>query len=221
MNEYNPAVAKLKMPDRFKSLPVDKRGYPVPRFVATVNDEPDFRVVKAGWVGECLRNDFCWLCGVKLGSNKAFVVGPMCAVNRVSSEPPSHLECARFACMACPFMVNPKRRRRDEDLPEDKVDPGGIMIERNPGVSLIWVTKSYKSFRPGAVAGAGDGILFTFGEASLTEWWARGRRATREEVLESIEFGLPLLRRVAEEEGDAAVREFNRRVKEAMRLVPA
>lgn len=215
MTELNLAMQKLEMPTRMKKLPIDARGYPVPKFVKWVDDQPDFRVIDVEYLNRCIRHKFCWLCGERLGIHMAFCIGPMCAVNRVNSEPPSHLECAYFAVKACPFMTHPHRKRNEVDLPIDAKDSAGVQIERNPGVTLIWVTKSYKVFK------AGDGLLFKIGEPEKLEWYAKGRRATREEIMNSIETGLPLLRDMAEKEGEKAVAQFDRQVAIGMKLVPA
>lgn len=211
---YNGIVSKVEMPARFKRLPVDSRGYPVPMFVKIIDGVPDFRVVRTEWVVACAKYDFCWLCGERLGRHKAFVIGPMCTINRVTSEPPSHLDCARFAVKTCPFMLNPERIRNEADLPEEREDPrGGIHIRRNPGVQAIWVAKGYSH-----IPHTG---LFRVGDALSVEWWARGRRATREEVMASIDSGLPLLRETAQTQGPNATIELDRLYSSAMRLVPA
>lgn len=203
------------LPDRFKKLPLDPRGFPVPKFVAEVNGQWDFRVIKPGWVVECYRKRLCWLCGEPLGKWMAFVIGPMCAVNRVNSEPPSHYGCARFAATACPFLTQPKRRRNEHDLPEDYLEAPGIGLKRNPGVACIWVTDTYKPFR------VENGTLFSLGVPWRVEWYARGRPATRAEVLASIESGYPLLLAEAEKDGVEAVMALEIYRREAMALLPA
>jgi hypothetical protein len=220
---YNPAVIKADMPARFRKLPVDHRGYPVPRFVQWVDGKADFRCIDTAWLIKAVSEDRCWLCGDKLGVHKAFVIGPMCAINRVTAEPPSHLECAQFAVRACPFMLNPQRKRNLENLPEGTEPAPGIPIDRNPGVMLIWVTKSYKVFRPKSAPefGKPGGVLFSVGEPTMLKWYCRGRAATREEVIDSMESGLPRLRQLAEEEGPEAVAAFHKVLDRGMALVPA
>jgi hypothetical protein len=118
---------------------------------------------------------------------RAFTIGPMCAVNRTSSEPPSHLECSRFSARNCPFLTRPRMKRvGEENLPCGAVTAAGEMIKRNPGVALVWVTKRYEAFPDGK-----GGTLFDIGEPHAVEWYAQGREASRAEVLESIETGLP------------------------------
>jgi hypothetical protein len=139
----------------------------------------------------------------------------MCAVNRVISEPPSHFGCAEFSAKACPFLSRPRMRRNEKDLPEGK-EPAGIGLKRNPGVVCLWVTSAYTTFN---VHAGQPGILFKIGEPERTFWFAEGRPATREEVMLSINSGLPLLR--ADEEGPKAVAELERMYIKAMELIPA
>ena len=41
-----------------------------------------------------------------MGVHKAFVIGPMCAVNRViAPEPPSHRDCGTFSARVLPVPV--------------------------------------------------------------------------------------------------------------------
>jgi len=215
MTSYNPAVAKLEMPSRIKKLPIDERGFPVPKFVAWIDGKPDFRTAEASWVSKSHRLRLCWQCGEPLGRHLAFAIGPMCAINRVSSETPSHLECAKFAVQACPFLTQPRRPRNSYDLPEQHVEPGGVMIQRNPGVTLIWVTRSYTPFR------AAGGVLFRIGEPEQVLWYARGRAATREEVMTSMDAGLPQLKAIAEEQGPEAVAELMKEIERGFALLPA
>src|SRR5262245_54450039 len=122
------------VPRRMQKLPLDHRGYPVPWFVAFIDGKPDFRVVREPGIPLAHNKDLCWLCGERRGKWLAFVVGPMCGINRVTAEPPSHYECAEFAIKACPFLTRPMAVRRERDLPEHD-DAPGIMLARNPGVS--------------------------------------------------------------------------------------
>src|SRR5882672_8370685 len=126
------------LPERMRSLPLDQRGYPIPWFVHIDEKGPDFRVVKRGAVTGAYRGGTCWLCGYKLGVYKTFVIGPMCGMNRVTSEPPCHRECALYAAQACPFLTRPLAVRNARDMPEGHVPPAGEGIMRNPGVTLVW-----------------------------------------------------------------------------------
>jgi hypothetical protein len=202
------------LPDRMKKLPLDSRGFPVPKFVAYVGNDWDFRVIRPGWIAHCVVKKACWLCGEPMGKWKVFVIGPMCAVNKVNSEPPSHYSCAQFAAKACPFLTQPKRMRNEHGLPGDTIDAAGQMIRRNPGVTCLWITDRYEPFK------VDNGVLFHLGPPWRVEWWARGREATRDEVLASIESGYPLLLEMARAEGAAAVTALEACRAEAIRLLP-
>lgn len=203
-----------ELPQRMRALPVDARGYPVPFFVAWVDGKPDFRVMDGRKLAACIERKLCWLCGEPLGKYKAFVLGPMCIVNRASAEPPSHTDCAKFAARACPFLTLPKAVRRDAGMPANTRDPGGIMLKRNPGVTAVWVTREFRVVRHGR------GLLFRIGEPEQTFWYAEGRCASRDEVRASLEAGLPELYELACTESEAAVLELDTMVARATRYLP-
>jgi hypothetical protein len=106
-------------------------------------------------------------------------------------------------------------RRNEKGIPEDKVEVSGIMIKRNPGVTLVWTTKQYKAFSDGKGKG---GVLFDVGVPENVQWYCEGRYATRDEVLASINSGLPILRGHAITH--SANKELDRQIAMAMRLVP-
>jgi len=204
---------------RIAALPVDKRQYPIPWFVQYVDGEPDHRVMDGSKLAIAWERRLCWICGQPLGgATVTFAIGPMCAVNRVSAEPPSHFECAEWSVRGCPFLSRPHARRREAGMPEDSVEADGIMLKRNPGVILLWTTKRHTC---GPFTVPDGGTLFNVGEPLETRWYAEGREATREEVLASINSGLPFLSDLAEAQGDDAVRALGGMVVEAMELIPA
>lgn len=102
----------------------------------------------------------------------------------------------------------------EKDLPPERCDPAGQHISRNPGVALVWITESYRPFH------TGNGVLFEVGEPIETLWFAEGRLATRREVLDSINSGLPFLVEVAKKEGMEAVSALEKQTENALRLVP-
>jgi len=199
MKPLNVSILGIPIPERMKRLPVSKTGFPVPWFVAFYQGDWDFRVIGPGKVVAAVERKLCWVCGQKLGVRQVFTIGPMCTVNRVSAEPPSHLGCADYAARACPFLTKPKMRRNEAGMPEESQEPGGIMLKRNPGVTALWVTKSYQPFR------AGEGVLFEIGEPERVIWFAEGRTATRAEVMASISSGMPFLEAEAMKEGKVAM----------------
>jgi hypothetical protein len=203
------------MPAAVAALPRDKHGRPVPWFVAWIDGAPDFRVIRPRGIADAYHLQLCWVCGERRDHRAAFVIGPMCAVNRVSAEPPSHLECATFSALTCPFLTTPNMRRRDRGKPANTVDPAGVMLTRNPGAALVWLTRTWRR------VAVPNGHLFDVGEPLDVWWFAQGRPATRGEVLASIESGLPVLQGTARAEGKQAVAALDRMHRRALRLVPA
>jgi hypothetical protein len=215
----------MEIPKRIAKLPQDEKGRPVPWFVAWIDNKPDFRIIDARKVPIALKERRCWICGEPLGRFLAFVIGPMCALNRVSSEPPSHRECAKFASIACPFLATPQMHRRERGLPENEnlQAPAGISIRRNPGVVLIWVTLDFQIIGVSdGNGGLGSGVLFQVGDPVGLFWVCEGREATRAEVIASIDSGLPYLKEACEMDDDppeslaALERQYNR----VLKLIP-
>lgn len=213
-------IRRVAMPARIAALPRNAVGYPIPWFVATLEDGTrDFRIAGAELMITAIQRQLCWVCGQPLGAYVAFVIGPMCAVNRISAEPPAHRDCAIYSATVCPFLSNPTMRRREIDVDQPTIAPGGNPILRNPGVALVWITRSYQVFP--APAG-NDGILFHLGEPTETAWFALGRKATRAMVIESLEEGLPLLQAACKQDENPAesLAELDDDYRRALTLVP-
>jgi hypothetical protein len=188
------------LPKLMEKLPVDERGYVVPWFVDWFEGKPEFRAMDGRKYGRAVREKLCWVCGNPLKGTYVFVAGPMCGINRTSSEPPCHPECARWSARNCPFLSKPNMARREDDLIDkakftDKA--AGIAITRNPGVTMLWFTREYEIFNDGT-----GKPLIVMGRPAGVEWYREGRIATRAEVLESIEEGIPALEAVAEQHGE-------------------
>jgi hypothetical protein len=152
--------------------------------------EPEFRAIEAPKRSFAIRRSVCWVCGQRLGSHLAFVIGPMCGITRVTSEPACHLDCALWSAQNCPFLSRPDMTRRGDLEAEypDAHQPPGLHLDRNPGVSCVWVTRDYKLFNDGA-----GSYLIHLGEPEAATFWTCGRPATRAEIDHSVETGLPLL----------------------------
>lgn len=219
-------------------LPVH-RGYPVPWFTAWVEGGvqvpagqgvPDFRFMSEGKVEHAIAKSLCWVCGRPLFETDqqpyAFVSGPMCGVNRTSAEPPSHIACADWSARACPFLTRPHAKRRDADE-VGQVAPAGHAIMRNPGVAMVWVSRTAQAYHLSpdeaeARAGANPGVLLQMGDPIRVRWYCEGRPATRAEVMDSVEGGLPKLMELAKGQGVDAVAELAAMVEHfTMHLVPA
>lgn len=195
---YRPELPQ--MPDRIKKLP-RRRGYPVPWFVAVANGDYDFRVADSKRKLEATYLRKCWVCGQKIVGRMAFVIGPMCAVNRVSAEPPCHPTCADWSTRACPFMLRPNMVRREKDMPAGAKDPPGEMLRRNPEVMLIWQADDYHIIHV-----QNEGNLFRIGSPVQITPMTKGREATQQELIDSINSGLPLLKKLAADQGKRALR---------------
>lgn len=216
-------VYRSDLPERPKhmlGLPLDERGYPVPWFVATVNGKPDFRVVRTNAYMHAFKKHTCWLCGQPLGVFMCCVIGPMCGVNRITSEPGCHMACAEYAVKACPHLTRPLAVRNERDMPAGG-QVAGLGLPHNPGACMIWSTKKLQPFAVNNSQGVGKGVLFKLGEPAAISFWAKGRRATRQEIDEAVSKGLPLLRSYAEKDGPAAVAMFNNMLLEFAKLLPA
>ena len=204
-----------ELPPRIARLPVFE-GWPVPWFVDQTIDPPDFRVVDRRKFFQAIKERRCWVCGEPLGVWLAFPIGSMCAISRTISEPPSHRECAEWSIKWCPFISNPDMVRRTDDVPADAIEPSGFGIKRNPGVMALWMTRSFETFKVPA-----GGVLITIGEPVDVTWWREGRPATRAEVQEAVDSGMPNLLGAAKMEGPFAVEELGKQVKRAEKLWPA
>ena len=205
------------MPPNMQKLPRDDVGRPVPFFVEYIDGKPDFRVMNSKSFRACLAKDLCWVCGKRMQprTQHVFVAGPMCLINLTSAEPPSHFKCAEWSARACPFLVNPKKVRREGNLPEEAIDPGGIMIDRNPGVTALISARYWSPIQ------AGNGLIIRFRNVYQVDWFCEGREATRDEVAYSIGSGLLTLVRMAQEESPEAERELSRMYVEATKWLPA
>jgi hypothetical protein len=82
---------------------------------------------------------------------------------------------------------------------------------------LLWFARGAQDYD---VETHPEGQLFRFTrEPAGAEWYRQGRIATRREVLDSIESGLPILREASAQDGSEAMLEAW--TKRAMRLLPA
>jgi hypothetical protein len=206
------------LPRRMQHLPIDpERKTVIPWFVDWVNGKPEFRAMnRHHWV-RAIRERLCWVCGTKLETRFAFVAGPMCGINRTSSEPPCHLECARWSARNCPFLSNPNMVRRQDDLCNNekfREAAPGIAITRNPGVTMIWITREYELFPDGA-----GRHRIMMGRPHVVEWYCMGRAATRTEVEQSIENGIAALEAMARQE-EGGIEALNRQRRQFEKLLP-
>lgn len=205
------------LPTKMQGLVTDEHGRPVPWFVDWIDGKPEFRAMDWHKYVRAIRERLCWVCGGKLATRFAFVAGPMCGINRTSAEPPSHLECARWSARNCPFLSNPDMVRRQDDLVNTAAiceRTPGIAITRNPGVTMIWITREYELFPDGM-----GQHLILMGRPHEVEWYCRGRVATRSEVEQSIEHGIGALEALARQQ-PGALEDLSRKRKQFQKLLP-
>lgn len=199
-------LAAGPLPPRIARLPVDARGYPIPWFVDWLDGVPEFRAMDLLKWRQAIAQRRCWVCGDPLGQFLAFVVGPMCVINRTTAEPPCHRECAAWSAVHCPFLSRPHMvRRSDEDFPagDAHMRSPGLPLARNPGVAVVYVTKSLTVFSPRTVTQqANAGLLIEMGDPLAIDWFACGRAATRVEVEQAILRGVPALFEMATQDRD-------------------
>ena len=218
-HRYNAAMNKIlgRMPERMKQLPVTEEGWPQLWFAGITKDgKPDLRCADSAKRMQAVMQNKCWLCGGELGVWKVFVIGPMCAITRTTSEPPCHRECAEFATIACPFLSKPRMQRNELDMPDGYKPPPGIAIMRNPGAIVLWVCKEFEIF----VTRNGEWLI-KIGHPREVLWYAEGRQASRKQVVVSIESGYPLLEAEAIKDGPDAVKDLERQRKDCERFLPA
>jgi hypothetical protein len=202
------------LPPRMRDL-VIFRGFPTPWFVQWINGEPEFRLVDSRkWV-RAVKEKLCWVCGQRLGTYLAFTVGPMCLVTGTSSEPPAHFVCATWSAKNCPFLNRPQMVRRENDLPQEAIDPPGFGIPRNPGATAVYTVRGYQIFHDDH----GRPLIHMSEEWESCDWYREGRKATMAEVMESTRTGLPFLFEMAEKQGPEAVAELEKQVRAFERLV--
>jgi len=220
MTALNKRIADIPIPRRMSRLPISDEGFPVPWFVPFLDGKPEFRGADPVKLRHAISYHKCWLCGEPCGKYMTFVIGPMCAITRTTSEPPCHHACATYAVLACPFLTQPRMRRNERHLPEHAAPAAGIAIQRNPGVTALWTTNLYKLIRvapePGRVQG---GVLFRIGDPTNLEFYGEGRHATYDEVMQSINTGIPILMAEAEKDGPEGVAELGQYIDRALSLV--
>ena len=210
-------LSKTTVPERIKTLPTDERGYPIPWFVYRNSDgKPDFRVAATHKIHEAVSSSLCWICGGALQTSRAFVVGPLGVVNRVSPEPPSHRSCAVFAATTCPYLTKPNMNRNPRGLPFDREPPPGHMIlDNKPSAIAVWITRRYPRMMQ-----VDHGVLFMMHEPQEVRWYCNGKPAIRSEVLKAMSKSLAPFIEEARAEGADAQSYVMRQVERAGAYLP-
>lgn len=189
-------LRRTPMPARIARLPRGGNGYPIPWFVPTLPDgSRDARLGdQQKWL-RAVQDALCWVCGGRLGARLAFVLGPMCTINRTAAEPPMHRDCAEYSVKVCPLLVFPTMpRRRGTPLPAGATEMPGIHDDSNPGGVAIWMTRSFTVFK------APGGPMITVAEPFEVTWWTEGRPATRDEAQALLAAGMSKIETVARQQ---------------------
>jgi hypothetical protein len=152
-----------------------------------------------------------------LGRHLCFVIGPMCTINRITTEPACHLECAEYSLKVCPFLSNPNMRRvpTEHYAPDGKVHTAGMAEGRNPGAGVVWRTRKFSLVR------TDTGPVIQVGDPEQVDWWCLGRRATPAEAHARFEEAAVFLRgRTIELDGPEALPMLATMTQKARRLLP-
>lgn len=125
----------VEVPTRMKSLPRDRRGYPIPFVVLTDSSgEPNFRLDDAKKVHHCMINRLCGLCGQPL-KDDMWVTG---GAKRILSDiipfidAALHFSCGKYALQVCPFMASPVYNRTLTEKQIDKNKYPGLNFALQP-----------------------------------------------------------------------------------------
>ncbi len=183
----NEDARRVPMPPRVKALPRGPNGYPIPWFVPTLPDgRRDARLASVDTQIRAITQHRCWVCGVQLGRRLAFVLGPVSVINRKTTEPAMHRDCAEYALQVCPFLTDPAAARRVQAMPAGALPPAGVSIPHNPGGAAVWITDTFTPRHPPGAAQ----IIVTPGPARSVSWWKQGRAATAAEAAAILDVGL-------------------------------
>lgn len=220
-NPQDPAKYRLglpmPMPHRIYNLPVHQEfKVPTPWFAAeTSPGKWDLRVVDPKKIFAAIGGNRCWVCGKPIDNCEyTFTIGPMCAINKVTTEPPAHYECAEWSTRACPALNHTQSQRRKKSLPNHK-QPAGIGFEGLPQVSVLWQTTYYD------VENLSDGIILKIGEPTAPLIWRQGgKNVSRDVAAEALQAGFQQLFPLAQAEGKEAVDFLSQSMIEAINLLP-
>jgi hypothetical protein len=192
------------MPVRVAVLPRTKEGYPIPWFVPLQPDGTrDLRFMGDVEWQSAVKDRRCWVCGQVLGKWLTFTIGPMCVINRITAEPPSHRDCAEYSAQVCPFLTKPAMVRRPRhELEAVLTQPAGVHSETNPGIAVTWTTTRFELFRvkPSDAPGAKPGWLIEIGPAAEVKWWRNGMPCSTDDADAALSSGYDQLLKVAEEQ---------------------
>lgn len=185
----------IEIPDCMKSLPRDRRGYPVPVTALVERDgTPRYTITDAAKRQEMAREDRCHVTGRKLLRGRWFIGGPMAAFHEHGAflDGPMLDEASLFAIQTCPFIAAPKYVKRIDDRAVSDETRAEIVVKMNehaapdrPPVFVRLMTVGSK------LVGDVEGDVFVAKRPYRNvEFWCCGRRLGFEEgVAISVEDG--------------------------------
>lgn len=152
----------VEVPKQMRSLPKDRRGFPIP-FIVMIDKakRPHFPVSDQGRVGKAIRGRLCAICGKRMGAEGWFIGGPGSFLSRSGAflDPPTHEECGRYAARVCPYLAAPNYARRidDRNLKPDAMPEGyGIatepVLDERPEFFMLASAATWEA-RPGNAEG--------------------------------------------------------------------
>lgn len=159
-------LSTIETPRRIAALPKDSRGYPIFFMVNIKDGKPDFRDMDPAKGNRCIRERLCGICGAPLGKSVAFVGGPMSIRNRLFGDPPSHVECARYALQACPFLAMPSFSYQQMDPSTPRLNP--LVTTQKPDVFGLGITTKYR------LVDIQGNIVVKAGLFSSVQYWRDG-----------------------------------------------
>ena len=138
----------MDMPERLAARPFDrKRKLPIPYVNDAGDGVHDFTVVIAEKGYEVGTSRRCGLCGQQLDYWIAFLGGPSTVTNRLYTDPPMHVDCAKASLRLCPYIA----RRNMKRVPEERtaghaLTPAGF-VDAHPEAYVLYITRDYKVVR--------------------------------------------------------------------------
>lgn len=108
-------IQTVEVPQRMRSLPRDRRGYPIPYVVFRDGaGAPHFTINDIRRSRDCRVKLLCAICGQPHRDGFWFVGGSRCFIheNGAFVDPPLHRECAEYALQVCPFLAAPSYSKR-------------------------------------------------------------------------------------------------------------
>ena len=79
--------------------------------------------------------------------------------------------------------------------------------------------KAFQNTLSYSVLSDDDGFMFNLGEPLTIQWYREGRTATRKEIMDSINSGVPFLKEFAAKDGPKAVANLSQQYSQALNLV--